>query len=299
MAKRTVVGVSLLAVAFVGVLVWAILTVNELIETRYQLASTRAELALTTAELEETKNRLTDTENELTGTKAELTNTKNELTSTRIELTSAKNELTTTKSALASTETELTSTKNELASTEVQLSSTQQQLSVARETLRGLDITLWSSKECSDVALVDNPSARNPTWTQLMAFLSQDQTDTHTYIRNVYDCSQFSRDVHNNAEAAGIRTAEVQVDFSNETDGHALNAFLTTDQGLVYVDCTPEGPDKIARVKAGKVYRGVETYRMIAANIRDDFWWDTLYFYYYASASMGGQAVTSSIRIFW
>jgi len=298
MTKRTVVGVSLLAVAFVGVLVWAILTVNELIETRYQLTSTRAELALTTTELEETKDRLTDTENELTSTKVELTSTKNELASTKIELTSTKNELASTKSELASTESELTSTKNELASTEIELSSTQQQLSVARETLRGLGVTLWASKECSDVALIDNPSATNPTWSQLMAFLSQDRTETHTYIRNVYDCSQFSRDVHNNAEAVGIRAAEVQVDFSNAIDGHALNAFLTTDYGLVYIDCTG-GPDTVARIKAGKVYRAVEAYYVIPANIRNDYWWDTLNFYYYLPASWGGQAVTSSIRIFW
>jgi archaellum component FlaC len=298
MTKKAVAVVSLLAVAFVGVLVWAILTANELVETRYLLSSTRAELALRTTELEETKDRLTDTENELTGTKIELTSTKNELASTEIELASTKNELASAESELASTESELTSTKNELASTEIELASTQQQLSVARETLRGLDITLWASKECSDVALTDNPGATNPTWSQLMAFLSQDRTETHTYIRNVYDCSQFSRDVHNNAEAAGIRAAEVQVDFSNEINGHALNAFLTTDYGLVYVDCTG-GPDTVARIKAAKVYRAVSTYYIPPTNIRNDYWWDTLNFYYYMSASMGGQAVTSSIRIFW
>ncbi len=58
-----------------------------------------------------------------------------------------------------------------------------------------------------------------------MSFLAQDRTETQRYIREEYDCSQFSRDLHNNAEAAGIRCAEVHVLFGNNEEGHALNAF--------------------------------------------------------------------------
>jgi len=305
MTKKVAVVVSLLGVAFVGVLVWAILTSGQLSETRDMLSSTRAQLAVTTAELEETKGRLADTTNELTSTKNELASTKNELTSTKSELASTKNQVTSALTEWAKTLNELTTTKSELASTkqastnlQATLSSTQQQLAVAQETLGGLGIALSTSKECSDVALIDNPAATNPIWSQLMAFLSQDQTETHTYIRDVYDCSQFSSDVHNNAEAAGIRAAEVHPDFRNESVGHALNAFLTTDYGLVYVDCT-ERPDKIARVKAEKEYRAVELYRITATNIRNDYWWDTLSSYYYIRSSTWGEAVTSSIRIYW
>ena len=131
-----------------------------------------------------------------------------------------------------------------------------------------------------------------------MAFLSQDHTEKHTYIIDVYDCSQFSRDVHNNAEAAGIRAAVVHVDFKNERIGHALNAFLTSDYGLVYVDCT-EAPDRIARVKAGKEYRSVELYRITGTNIRNDYWWDTLSSYYVLDSSIWSYNVTSSIVIYW
>jgi hypothetical protein len=148
------------------------------------------------------------------------------------------------------------------------------------------------------VRLVDNPLATNPSWAQLMTFLLQDQTETHTYIRNVYDCSQFSRDVHNNAERAGIRAAEVAVQFQDEIVGHALNAFLTTDYGLVYVDCT-QPPDMIARVKVGKRYRAVETNRISELNIRDDSWWDSLIGYYYMPSRTGSELVTSGIEIYW
>ena len=137
-----------------------------------------------------------------------------------------------------------------------------------------------------------------------MTFLSQDQTEMHPYIEDVYDCSQFSRDVHNNAEARGIRAAVVQVKFRNEVVSHALNAFLTTDYGLVYVDCTG-APDTIARVKTGKEYRAVEIDRVTGINVRNDYWWDALSRYYYFPSSSflyfytGGYCVTSSIRIYW
>jgi septal ring factor EnvC (AmiA/AmiB activator) len=355
MSKKVAVIISVIFLAFVGVLVWTIQTRNQLTDTRDALSSTRAQLLVTTTELDETigkladatneltstkselastkselastktelastktelastKTELTSTKSELASTKSELASTKTELTSTKTELTSTKSQLTSTKSELASTKSELTSTKTELTSTQNQLksaqqgssdiqarlSSTQQQLAVAQETLKGLGITLSASKDCYDVVLVDNLKATNPTWSQLMNFLSQDQTENHTYIKDVYDCSQFSRDVHNHAEAAGIRAAEMVVRFKDELSGHALNAFLTTDYGLVYVSCT-EPPDTIARVKVGKEYRAVELYRITGTNIRDDYWWDTLGSYYYIRSSTGdGHRVTSSIRIYW
>ena len=226
-----------------------------------------------------------------------LTTTEADLTQAKIDLSDAQAKLTQTQADLITTQTKLTQTQANLTTTQTASSSTQQQLALAQETLRGLGITLSASKECYDVTLVDNPGATNPTWGQLTTFLFQDQTETHTYIEDVYDCSQFSRDVHNNAEAAGIRAAEVQILFRNEVTCHALNAFLTTDYGLVYVDCTEE-PDTIARVEAGKKYRAVELNRISGTNIRNDSWWDTLSSYYYVS-SMGGELVTSSIRIYW
>jgi len=335
MSKKVAVIVSVIFLAFVGVLVWAIMTRNQLSDTRNTLSSTRAELRATTTELEKTTVKLADVTNALTSAETELASTKTELASINTELASTKTDLTSTKSQLTSTKTELTSTKSQLASANMELVSTktkltsiqseltntqsqlksaqqgstnlqatltktQQQLAVAQDTLKGLGITLSASTACYDVVLTDNPKAKNPSWNQLMDFLSKDQTENHTYIEGVYDCSQYSRDVHNNAEAAGIRAAEVQVFFSNERTGHALNAFLTTDYGLVYVDCT-KSPDKIARVKVGKEYRGVQPnpYNISAANIRDDNWWDNQSSYYYSSSSTGGHNITSSIRIYW
>lgn len=266
MTKKLEVVVLLLLAALVGVLAWAILMRGQLSETQDTLSSTVAQLTVRTTSLEETKGRLDDTS-------SELTSTKNELYSTQQALNNLQAALST-------------------------LANTQQKLAVAQETLRGLGISLFTSEEC-DVALIDNPRATNPTWNQLITFLSQDQTETHIYIRDVYDCSQFSRDVHNNAEAAGIKAAQVRVEFGYKESGHALNAFLTTDYGLVYVSCT-EAPDTIARVKIREEYRAVEISRATGVNVRNDYWWDTLDSYYYIPSSRGsGKSVTSSIRIYW
>ena len=101
------------------------------------------------------------------------------------------------------------------------------------------------------IELINNPNATNPTFAELIAFVKEDTTDEHYYATDVdvyvgaaevpYVCSDFAEDVHNNAEAAGIRAAWVSIDFEVDDRGHALNAFETTDRGLVYIDCTGQG----------------------------------------------------------
>jgi len=85
------------------------------------------------------------------------------------------------------------------------------------------------------INLINNKNAVNPSWKQLVAFLNKDETDEHTY--GVRVCGDFAEELHNNAEANGIRTALVAIDFKTGL-GHALNAFKTTDKGLVFIDCT-------------------------------------------------------------
>ena len=138
------------------------------------------------------------------------------------------------------------------------------------------------------IELIDNPDAVNPTYNELLAFIKQDITDTKRYSEGIElkgriilanICADFAEEVHNNAEAKGIKAAWVGIDFRGGGDGHALNAFETTDRGLVYVDCTgailslaerfrqvleasssqtpspkPTSQDKIAYIEVGKEY---------------------------------------------
>ena len=78
-------------------------------------------------------------------------------------------------------------------------------------------------------------------------------------------CGEFARDVHNNAEEAGIGAGWVAVLLEHD-DGsisyHALNVFKTIDSGLIFIDCTgilagEQGPstcDKIVEVKLNIKY---------------------------------------------
>jgi hypothetical protein len=277
----------------------------DLNSTQSVLASTQAELAATEDTLAVTQADLAASQTELGDTRGLLTSTLAQLTDTRVTLASTESELDTTSRQLSSTEVELTTANSRITSLqgdmndlENSLSDSQDRLAIVEETLDGLGITVAASKECTDVELVDNPEAQNPTWNQLMSFISADRTEQNMYIKDVYDCSQFSRDVHNNAEAAGIRAAEVQVTFNNQVSGHALNAFITTDYGLVYIDCT-EPPDTVARVELDKVYRGLAIYSVAGKNTRNDAWWDSLMSYYYISSNTGGQATVADITIYW
>jgi len=270
-------------------------------------------------ELDETQDTLVVTQQELKDTEEILDETAEDLEDTRDNLEEVEGELEDTLDTLDETQDELNDTADELRSTQLQLATVQDDLEVAQqqrddaeeelvkataeyldaiETLAGLDITLSKSAACNDVVLIDNPEATHPSWAELKAFLAQDHTEDHEYILHVYDCSEFSRDLHNLAEAAGIRCAEVQVILKDEPLGHALNAFLTTDYGLVYVDCSG-GLDGIARVKSQYYFRAVSVSTVSIAHVRDDSWWASLMSYYYLPSVSGGQCVVSSIKIYW
>jgi len=119
------------------------------------------------------------------------------------------------------------------------------------------------------IVLINNENAANPSYSQLVSFLQQDNTDQFPYIytislpgmyygtaeslvnlehiQNIIDetaqpsnphvCADFAERLHNNAELAGIRCAYVSITLDGNT-GHACDAFQTTDRGLVYIDVT-------------------------------------------------------------
>jgi hypothetical protein len=144
----------------------------------------------------------------------------------------------------------------------------------------------------------DNSQATDPTWSQLTTFIAQDKTDQHLYDVHSYNCVNYASTVYNNAETLKIDSAMVSINLRNATAGHALDAFITSDYGLVYVDCT--GNDTIARVEVGKVYRAVVPSTVQPGQVRNDSWWDALRGdYYYLPNDFGGQALVDSIDIYW
>ena len=140
------------------------------------------------------------------------------------------------------------------------------------------------------IILINNKNATNPTYAQLVSFLQSDTTDEYPYIytnqvggsyygtaeshvdlqniQNIIDgidqpknpdvCADFAEMLHNDAEMDGIKCAYVCIDLS--TGGHAIDAFQTTDKGLIYVDDTgvPAGTGPSRCVKTVSLAVGQE-----------------------------------------
>lgn len=86
--------------------------------------------------------------------------------------------------------------------------------------------------------IIDNSSAHNPTYEELMAFLKSDDTVKNKYDYPNYTCANFVVELEHNAESKGIRCGYAGINFRGKDTGHAINVFQTTDTGLVYVDLT-------------------------------------------------------------
>ena len=222
--------VIVLTLALVGLLASVILLI--------QLNTAKGDLATTTAELVLTKDQLTTTEGKLT------------VTQTRLAIAEGD---------LATTQAELKSTQTQLAQNASDIQNYKKELALYKDT--------WGSVVASDIQppfqgadIVNQGSATNPSWAQLLDFVLNDKTDQKAYVPDVYTCGDYARDVHNNAERLGIRAAWVAIKFANVY--HTCNAFKTTDRGLVFIDCTglqattpgPSNRDKTVSVRLGIDY---------------------------------------------
>lgn len=85
--------------------------------------------------------------------------------------------------------------------------------------------------------LVNNTSARDPTYAQLEQFIRPDSTKTRQRISNQFVCQDFTETLHNKAEAAGIRCGYgVLMYITEDMLGHAINVFNTVDRGAMFID---------------------------------------------------------------
>jgi PKD repeat protein len=128
------------------------------------------------------------------------------------------------------------------------------------------------------ITLHNNPFAKDPTWTTLMSFLQQDKTEMIPYVDGSFVCADFAVTLHNNAENAGIRAAYVDITLSS--GGHAINAFRTTDRGLVFIDDTgqTDGPgyDKQVTLTVGEQYIPTALFssnvQFLPVGVVDSYW---------------------------
>ena len=188
-----------------------------------------------------------------------LLQTRSELSLLRREMGTLEMNLEIAENTLADTEEELALTQQELNSIELTISSLESELELYKDTW-GSVVSSGIQPPYQDADIVNRETTSNPTWARLLDFLLMDETDEHVYVSGVYMCGDFATAVHNNAERAGIRAAYVIVELTG--DYHALNAFKTTDRGLIFIDCTglkasqsgPSNCDTIVNVRLGKSY---------------------------------------------
>jgi len=251
---------------------WAV-TYQALDATQLSLQATQTSLNQVQATLQTTTQSLDQTRQDLSQTQTQLVDTKKSLEQTQQGLAEQKTQTAKYIQLNQSNETKLKTKELELAASQQGLQKLQQQLDEAQKSLQLCKDTLgtqvfsavrppYVSGNLKEITLINNSAATNPTWKQLEAFLLADKTDKRLYVPGVYECGNFAQELHNNAEARGIRTAFVAVSFTSGI-AHAVNAFKTLDLGLVFIDVTGmpysiglSNLDMKIQLKKGEPYRG-------------------------------------------
>jgi hypothetical protein len=241
----------LLIMIVIAAIAWGLVSYNNLLQARSELSLCRMDMGTLETNLEIANNSLAETQGDLT--------------SARQDLASAQQDLSSAKSTISSLES---------------------QLELYRDTWG----SVYSNVQPPFVGahIVDYETASNPTWAQLLGFLQNDKTDQKAYVPGVYMCGDFATDVHNNAERAGIRAAYVDVELPDAH--HALDAFKTTDRGLVFIDCTgleasepgPSNRDKTVNVRLGRSY--------IPESLFSESGW---------SSTWGNMGTVLDVQIYW
>jgi hypothetical protein len=180
---------------------------------------------------------------------------------TRSALASAEAELTTAQTVLEASQEELAVTRDkvvtldsELEETEGHLEEATVELELTRESLVDIEAELTDAQARLAAIETSSLNQHNPTFDEAIGFLDEDRTDSNEYIEDEYVCSHFAADVNNNAEQQGIRCALVEVRFPDS--GHAIVAFDTPDEGLVYFD--PITDDRVRPVVGERYWRCIE-----------------------------------------
>ncbi|HEY51328.1 MAG TPA: hypothetical protein G4O20_05935 [Dehalococcoidia bacterium] len=125
---------------------------------------------------------------------SEHVNIQKELHNMRYELANMEAKLANTQNRVEYFEEEARKYREELAGAQKQISLYKElgievQSGIQPPYIKGLG---------SEVNLINNENARNPTWSSLLSFLADDETDKSTYDFS-YDCGCFAQDLHNKA----------------------------------------------------------------------------------------------------
>jgi len=163
------------------------------------------------------------------------------------DLDAVRSEVSSLQVAVESKDSELSVTKDELLTIKAELAATKHYSSNVEDELQSTELRLSAMQ-------TDMLHLHNPTFEEVISFLTEDKTDSNEYVEDMYVCSHFARDVNNNADSQGIRCAYVDVRYPKTA--HAIIAFNTTDEGLVYFD--PVSDERVRPVVGKEYWRCIE-----------------------------------------
>lgn len=125
-------------------------------------------------------------------------------------------------------------------------------------------------------------NATDPTYDELMTFLATDHTQDTIYVYGQYECTNYAVDLYNNAECQGIKAHIVSIDFADGSPGHAIDAFNTTDRGMMYIDSTGE---TLSQLRQGEPNVKMIAYPQVGQSYEPQ----------YLNGAIGGWSVTPSM----
>lgn len=139
------------------------------------------------------------------------------------------NELETAQEQWTNVEAELATMQAELATVEIALNASTETVESLEDELSNLQVNYARLTTGYGYVLMD------PSYQEMQDFLTQDMTSEREYVAGEYVCVDFAADVKANAARQGIRCAYVVIEYRGES-GHAIIAFDTTDEGIVFIE---------------------------------------------------------------
>jgi hypothetical protein len=267
--KKALVLSIILVIVLLASGVGFLITFNRLNSFQSDLQTARNTIELQNNIIDENKSTLIDLQSQIESKDNYADNLTESLRISKNLLDNATSELENASSKLDVLEIQVSNYKDGLSNARLQLDYANNKIKLMEDTFGDVNsgilplgsITSGTVQNLHrSFKLKRNPEVVDPTWNQLETFLKTDKTDQKLYVEGLYTCGNFAEDIFNAAEAKGIRAAIVCIYFEDDPLGHALNAFKTTDRGLVYIDCTGDTYHtghrmvKNANLKIGDVY---------------------------------------------
>lgn len=209
------------------------------------ISSQETVITKTAADLQDTENRLQVTEDTLQQTEDQLLNTRESLDESIQANLELKSQYNSTASRLDSVESSLRAEKSKTSQLEEEIENLEDELQLYYDMgiiVKSEMVPPYQASTRPQFDLVNNSEATHISYIDLRHFLFEDDTDKIPYIVDEFMCGEFAETLHNNAEESGIKAAFVGIQFEDGSVGHAFNAFITTDRGLIYIDVTGTKP---------------------------------------------------------